>query len=73
LLNAGVKIGAMGVGHVRIVSESEGIRSLSKVMDSPFRAFETEEEALSSLQERPRGCLESVFPFLRWMRTKPPS
>jgi len=51
LRNAGAEMGALGAGrHVRIVSRSERIRSIMNAMDSPFSAFETEEEALSSLR-----------------------
>ncbi len=51
LTTAGVKVGGLGTApFVRIVAETERVRSAFSVVDSPFKAFATEEEALSSLR-----------------------
>ena len=46
-----VQMGGLGAGpFVRIVSDDVSIRSVFQIIDSPFRTFATEEEALASFQ-----------------------
>jgi len=49
LRRAEVQVGALGTEpRIRIVSESEKVHSVLKIIDSPFMLFATEEEAISS-------------------------
>ena len=65
LSSAEVKFGALGCGpRVRIVSESDGVRSTLQIVDGPFALFATEREALSFSRGTTRGCLAAIFIFI---------
>ena len=65
LRSAEAQVGALGTEpRIRIVSESERVRSDLSIVDSPFMLFATEEEALSFARNKSRGCLAALFFFL---------
>lgn len=65
LAKAGCPVGNDGVPpFVHVVTDDDGIRKMQSGMDSPFRCYATEEEAIAGVKKSRGGCLGMIMPLL---------